>query len=92
MITKNYTFEDADVFHVNTARVEHQPETYIKWEGYVSSNEDEFVIRYFDCLFDYTEWVESTDIYHTGNVSTIDKAEYLTAFQAKYGRTDCITL
>ena len=79
---KNHTHQDAHSFFVHHSGNLHNAQAYIKWEGYLTKDEDLFQIHYFDCIWRYTEWLEEQDIFHMGNTEYIPLEEYTSAYHA----------
>lgn len=57
---------------------------FIKWEGY-TTQDSEFHVCYFDCIFHYTRWLEDKKPYHTGNVTYVTEDEYDKVYMKYHG-------
>jgi hypothetical protein len=71
-------YERAHKLEIHSVDVDSK--NFILWEGYLSSDKNLFVVCYFDCVFEYTEWLQRTDIYHVGNVQNVEHSEFAKAY------------
>jgi hypothetical protein len=75
---KSYTFYDADNLIVSQT-YRQVISCYIKFEGYLDSDLNSFVVAYFDCPMEFAEFMINNLIFHIGNVSYVEEQEFVKA-------------